>query len=134
MIKINPEFFVDQINSSINTGIAGLCPIVSIQKKLVRQNRFISTFSLSDSRSYYFNTIVPARCVDFRGMMECVLDALILNGILPHDVLMGSLLQNTSIAYIESLHAPFDKVAYIAEKSKWNGGKARRNSTGGHAG
>lgn len=64
--------------------------------------------------------IVPARCVDFRGMMECVLDALILNGILPHDVLMGSLLQNTSIAYIESLHAPFDKVAYIAEKSKAN--------------
>lgn len=120
LIKINPEFFVDQINSSINTGIAGLCPIVSIQKKLVRQNRFISTFSLSDSRSYYFNTIVPARCVDFRGMMECVLDALILNGILPHDVLMGSLLQNTSIAYIESLHAPFDKVAYIAEKSKAN--------------
>lgn len=120
LIKVNPESFIDQINSSINVGIAGLCPISSIQKKLVRQNKLISSFSLSDSRSYYFNTIVPAKCVDFRGMMECVLDALILNGVFPHDVLMGSLLQNTSIAFIESLHAPVDKAAYIVEKSRAN--------------
>ena len=120
LIKVNPDSFIEQLNSIINTGIVGICPISSIRKKLVRQNKVINTFSLSDSRTYYHNTIAPAGCVDFRGMMECVLDALILNGVFPHDVLMGSLLQNTNIAYIESLHAPRDKVAYIAEKNRAN--------------
>lgn len=120
LIKVDPDSVIEQINSSINVGIAGICPISSIQKKLVRQNRLINTFSLTDSRTYYHNTIVPAGCLDFRGMMECVLDALIMNGILPYDVLMGSLLQNTNIAYIESLHAPADKAAYIVEKNRAN--------------
>lgn len=119
-IKVDPDSFIEQVNSSVNAGIAGLCPISSIKKKLVRQNKFITTFSLLDSRAYYHNTIVPAQCSDFRGMMECVLDALILNGVFPHDVLMDSLLQNTNIAYIESLHTPIDRAAYIVEKNKAN--------------
>ncbi len=120
LIKADPETFIAQIDSSVNVGIAGICPISSISKKLVRQNKSITTFSLSDSRTYFYSTIVPARCVDFRGMMECVMDALILNGVFPHDVLMSSLLQNTNIAFIESLHAPYDKAAYIIEKNKAN--------------
>ena len=120
LIKENPDPFIEQVISSVNVGIAGLCPISYIKKKLVRQNKFISNFSLLDSRTYYNDTIVKNGCVDFRGMMECVLDALILNGIFPYDVLMGSLLQNTNIAYIESLHAPIDKAAYIIEKNKAN--------------
>lgn len=120
LIKGNPDPFIEQIISSVNVGIAGLCPISSIKKKLVKQNKLIHTFSLADSRTYYNNTIVPAGCVDFRGMMECVLDALILNGIFPHDVLMGSLLQNTNIAYIESFQSSIDKAAYIVEKNKAN--------------
>lgn len=118
LIKVNPETFIEQINHSINVGIEGICPIKSIRKKLIKSNKMVTPFSLADSRDYYFNKIVPARCVDFRGMMECVLDALILNGVIPHDVLMSSLLQNTRIAYIESLHTPIDKAAYVVEKHK----------------
>lgn len=120
LLKADPDSFVEQMNAGFNVGIAGLCPISSIKKKLVRQNRVINSFSLADSRRYYHDTIVPAGCVDFRGMMECVLDALILNGVFPHDILMGSLLQNTKIAYIESLHTPRDRAAYIVEKSRAN--------------
>lgn len=116
-LKSSPDSFIEQVNLSVNVGVAGLCPITSITKKLVRQNTNITTFSLEDSRNYYFNTIVPAKCIDFRGMMECIIDALILNGVFPHDVLLGSLLQNTNLAYIESLHAPVDKAAYLVEKS-----------------
>lgn len=119
-LKSSPDSFIEQVNLSVNVGVAGLCPITSITKKLVRQNTNITTFSLEDSRNYYFNTIVPAKCIDFRGMMECIIDALILNGVFPHDVLLGSLLQNTNLAYIESLHAPVDKAAYLVEKSKAN--------------
>lgn len=32
--------------------------------------------------------------------------ALILNGVFPHDVLLGSLLQNTNLAFLAAFHAP----------------------------
>ena len=120
LLKSAPDAFIDQVNMSVNVGVKGLCHISSIKKKLVRQNKIITTFSLSDSRDYYHNIIVPALCVDYRGMMECIIDAMILNGVFPHDVLMASLLQNTSLAYIESLHAPIDKGSYLVEKNKAN--------------
>lgn len=120
MLKIDPEPFLEQILQSINVGIAGVSPISAIKKKLVRQNLDVTTFSLADSRDYYKNTIVPGGSSDSRGMMECILDAMILNGVFPYDVLLGSLLQNTNIAYVETLHAPVDKAAYIVEKYKAN--------------
>lgn len=120
LLRADPEAFIEQINTTINSGIEGLCPIASIKKKLIKKNVIMDSFSLTDSRNYYYDTIVPAKCKDFRGMMECIIDALILNGVFPSDVLFGSLLQNTSIAYIESLHAPYDKAAYMVEKSKAN--------------
>lgn len=120
IISTNPELFIDQLNDSINVGVSGLCPISSIKKKLIRKNREVHTFSLADSRDYYKNTIVPNGCTDYRGMMECVIDALIKNGVFPYDVLMSSLLLNTNIAYIESLHAPIDRCAYMVEKHKAN--------------
>lgn len=120
ILSTNPESFLEQLNDSINTGVLGLCPINAIKKKLIRKNREVITFSLSDSRDYYKNTIVPNGCTDYRGMMECVIDALVLNGVFPYDVLMGELLQNTKSAYIESLHAPLDRAAYIVEKHKAN--------------
>ena len=118
VLSINPESFIERLLISVNAGISGVCPIASIRKQLVRTGKDVTAFSLQDSRDYYKNTIVPSRCVDFRGMMECIIDAMILNGIFPYDVLMSSLLQNTSIAYIESLHTPIERAAYIIEKSK----------------
>ena len=118
MLKINPDSFVEQIQNAINSGIDGLCPITSIKKKLVKANSMVSPFSLSDSRDYYANVILPNGCKDYRGMMECVIDALVLNGVFPYDLLLDNLLQNTSLAYIESLKAPFEKAAYLIEKNK----------------
>lgn len=115
-----PDAFVNRLVNSLNTGVAGVCPISSIRKELVRKGSVVTSFSLKDSRDYYCNTIVPANCIDFRGMMECVLDALILNNVFPYDVLIDSLLMNTSVAYIESLHTPIDKAAFIIEKHNAN--------------
>ena len=120
LIKTNPDSFIRKINDSINVGVAGICRITSIRKKLVKKNEYIANFSLTDSRAYYSDVIVPAQCKDYRGMMECIIDALILNNILPYDVLLSALLTNTSVAYIKSLHAPFDKAAFIVEKNKAN--------------
>lgn len=120
IISVNPEAFLDRMVSSINVGIYGLSKISSITKKLVKSGRTVTTFSLSDARTYYQNTIAVAGCSDFRGMMECIIDALILNGVFPYDVLVGSLLMNTNLAYIESLHSPIIKASYMVEKHKAN--------------
>lgn len=120
LLKTDPSPFIEQVKNSINVGISGVSQIESIKKKLIRQNEDVTTFSLVDSRDYYVNNIVANGCVDYRGMMECVIDAMILNNIFPYDVLFGSLLQNTNIAYIEALHIPGDKAAYIVEKGKAN--------------
>ncbi len=120
ILKTNPESFIEQLKDSINVGVTGICPITSVRKKLIRRNKLVTSFSLADSRDYYKNTIVPNQCLDYRGMMECIIDALIQNGVFPYDVLMGNLLQNTNLAYINSLHAPFDRSAYLIEKHKAN--------------
>lgn len=120
IISVNPEVFLDRILSGINVGISGLCKISSITKKLVKSGKRVTTFSLRDSRTYYNNTIAAAGCSDFRGMMECIIDALVLNGVFPYDVLVGTLLMNTNLAYIESLHTPIIKASYMVEKHKAN--------------
>ena len=97
LLKTDPQPFIERILQSINVGIAGVSPVSTIKKKLIEKNLDITTFSLADSRDYFKNTIVPKGCLDFRGMMECVLDAIILNGVFPYDVLLGSLLLNSNI-------------------------------------
>lgn len=120
ILTINPDAFIEKALAGINVGISGLCKISSITKKLVKSGTNVASFSLADSRDYYKNTIVPAGCLDYRGMMECIIDALVLNKILPYDVLVGTLLTNTSLAYIESLHTPTIKAAYMVEKHNAN--------------
>lgn len=107
-LKSSPDSFIEQVNLSVNVGVAGLCPITSITKKLVRQNTNITTFSLEDSRNYYFNTIVPAKCIDFRGMMECIIDALILNGVFPHLELY-----QTNISLIMGTDPEYQLLSYV---------------------
>lgn len=116
----NPDSFIENLLSGVNVGIEGICPIKSISKKLVKKDKDVSTFSLPDSRTYYANTIARGGCKDYRGMMECVIDALILNRVFPYDVLLGSLLCNTGIAYIEGLRDTTKKAAYLVEKHEAN--------------
>lgn len=120
VINVNPEEFLKGILLSINVGVSSLCKISSITKRLVKSGKPVTTFSLCDSRIYYQNTIVPYGCLDYRGMMECVVDALVLNKVFPYDILMSSLLMNTNLAYVESLHTPIAKASYMIEKHRAN--------------
>lgn len=120
VLTVNPDTFIERMVSGINVGISGLCKISSITKKLIKSGKTVMPFSLADSRNYYKNTIIPAGCRDYRGIMECVIDAMILNGIYPYDVLVDSLLMNTNLAYTETLSVPIRKAAYMVEKQKAN--------------
>lgn len=116
IIISNPDIFGKNLLTSVNVGIKGICPIKEIKKTLVFSGKEITSFSLVDSRDYFKNIIIKAGLLDYRGMMECIIDATILNGILPQDVLMGSLLTNTNVTYIESQNKPRTKAAFLVKK------------------
>lgn len=119
-LKLDPSDFVNSTIDGINTGIEGVCNISKIYKKFLISGKTVDEFTLEDSRNYYSDVIVANKCLDYRGMMECILDAIILNGVFPYDVLMDSILLNTSTAFIESLHTPIDKASFLVEKYKAN--------------
>lgn len=83
IIISNPDIFGKNLLTSVNVGIKGICPIKEIKKTLVFSGKEITSFSLVDSRDYFKNIIIKAGLLDYRGMMECIIDATILNGILP---------------------------------------------------
>lgn len=120
IVESSPNSFIENLLSGVNVGIEGICPIKSISKKLVKKDKLVSNFSLSDSRMYYTNTIAAGGCKDYRGMMECIIDALILNQVFPYDVLLGFLLCNTKIAYVEGLRDVTKRAAYLVEKHEAN--------------
>lgn len=112
------EVFFEHIRSRINTGAEALSNIAGIQKVLVNSGRIVNPFTLEDSRNYYENTIVPNRCTVHRGIAESVIDAVVLNGIFPHDVVMASLLTNTNVARVESYLDPTEHASYLVERER----------------
>ena len=112
------QAFFEHMKNRINTGVAALSNITAIQKVLVNSGRVVTPFTLEDSRDYYITSIIPARCVEHKGILEGIIDAVILNGIFPHDVSLASLLTNTNIARIESYLDPTDHASYLVERDR----------------
>jgi MoxR-like ATPase len=112
------QAFFENTKNMINTGALALNNIAGIQKILVNSGRVATPFTLADSRNYYANTIVPAGCVEHKGIIECVIDAIILNGVFPHDVVMASLLTNTNVARVESDTTPTEYASYLVEQDR----------------
>ena len=102
IITGEPESFFESIVSKFNTGISGLSRVTSIRKMLANSGTIISPYNLSDTIDYYRSAIIPGGCSDNKGMLESVIDAIILNGVFPHDVALTALLMNTEIAAIPS--------------------------------
>lgn len=102
IITGNAEVFFESIKSMLNTRISGLNRISAIRKIMANSGNVVSPYSLADTIAYYRSTIIPGRCSDNKGMLESVIDAIILNEIFPHDVALSALLMNTEIAAIPS--------------------------------
>lgn len=110
--------FFEQIKNRINTGVEALSNVTSIQKVLINSGRVVTPFTLTDSRDYYANTIIPAGCVEHKGIIENVIDAIILNGIFPYDVSLSSLLTNINVARVESHTIPTEYASYLVEADR----------------
>lgn len=102
IITGDPEDFFESVKAMFNTGISCLNRITSIRKIMANSGDIVSPYSLADTTAYYRNTIIPGHCSDNKGMLESVIDAIILNGIFPYDLVLSTLLMNTEIAAIPS--------------------------------
>lgn len=118
MLTSNPQAFFEGTKNKINTGIASLSNIVDIKKVLVNSGRVITPFSLSDSKNYYVSTIIPGKCSDHKGILESIIDAIVLNEIIPHDVAFSSLLANTKVASVLSKTTPTEYASYLVERDE----------------
>jgi MoxR-like ATPase len=114
------QAFFENTKNMINTGVVGLNNIAGVQKILVGSGRVVAPFSLADSRNYYTTSIIPAGCTEHKGIVESVIDAVVLNGIFPQDVIMASLLTNTNVARVESNTTPTEYASYLVEADHAN--------------
>ncbi|NFH70524.1 AAA family ATPase [Clostridium botulinum] len=110
------EDFFDTIKSSINTGIKGLNNIADIKKIMVNSGKEVIPYSLIDTKNYFLTTIIPGHCTDHKGILESVIDAIILNGVLPYDIAVSSLLMNTDVAAVPSKSVPVSYASYLVNK------------------
>ncbi|MFS0594432.1 AAA family ATPase [Cytobacillus horneckiae] len=120
MLTGDLEAFFEKTKNMINTGVASLNNIADIKKIMVKSGSVVTPFSLLDSKNYYISTIIPGGCKEHRGIMECVIDAIVLNGVFPYDVAFSSLLTNTNVATVESNTTPTEHASYLVEKNRAN--------------
>lgn len=113
------ERFFSDMADRIGGGIAAAeSRIVSMEKILYRSGRAPAVFTLEDSRDYYVRTILPNRCGEHRGIMECILDVMILNGIFPYDMLMAELFGNTNVVRFAHRTRPGRYAAFLCEDTE----------------
>ncbi|MBU3134400.1 AAA family ATPase [Clostridium gasigenes] len=112
------ESFFSTIESTINTGIASLNNITDIQKIMVNLGETVAPYSLSDTKDYYKTEIIPGHCSDYKGILESVIDAIVLNGVFPYDIATASLLMNVDIASVPSKTSPVTYAAYLVKKQE----------------
>lgn len=117
---INGELtnFFNTIEAMLNTGVATLNNICNVQKVMAETENPISSFSLADTINYYITEIIPNKSVDHKGILESVVDAIVLNGVFPLDMAVSALLTNINLIGIPSKTTPVTYASYIVEKSE----------------
>ncbi len=132
MIGGDLEAYKKSLIGMLNTGVAGLNNIAGIRKVMCNSGVPVTPYSLADTKRYYEDEIIPNRCSDYKGILESVIDAVVLNGVLPGDVATDSLLFNVEIASVPSKTVPSTYAAYLVklrDAANYYYETARRNTT-----
>ena len=108
----------DQVNDMINVGILGQNRICSVRKIFINSESEVQPFNFDDSRDYFWRTIAENALNDSKSVLEYFIDAMLLNNILPVDMVMSSILTNTTIAKIECEDNPGHFASFLLEKER----------------
>lgn len=112
------DTFFEDSSSKINVGITSSSNIADVKKIFYKSQKNVSVFSLQDSKNYYENTIVPNGCKEHRGIIESVIDAIFLNDIFPHEIVLSNILRNTNIVRFEDITKPGNYSAFIVKATE----------------
>ncbi len=115
IISGNIESFEQTLRSKLNMGVAGLNHISNIQKIMVNSGDRVDPYSLEDTINYYEREIIPNHCSDYKGLLESVIDAVVLNGVFPNDIATDSLLFNLEVASVPSKSMPVAHASYLVK-------------------
>ncbi len=117
ILRGNIEVYEKALESRLNVGISGLNRISDIKKVMVNSGERVEPYSLEDTVRYYETEIVSNRCSDYKGLLESVIDAIVLNGVFPCDIATDSLLFNIEIASVPSKSVPVAYASYLVKKN-----------------
>ena len=112
----------ENIENRINIGEITDSKISSVEKvfynyKNQKEEKY-DDYSLEDSKKYYDETILQEGCKEDRAIIENIIDAMFLNEILPKDIVLSDILQNTSSVRFENKTGSGEDAAFIVEEPK----------------
>lgn len=117
ILRGNVETYEKALESKLNTGITGLNRISDIRKVMVNSGERVEPYSLEDTVRYYETEIISNHCSDYKGLLESVIDAVVLNGVFPCDIVTDSLLFNIEIASVPSKSVPVAYASYLVKRN-----------------
>ena len=115
ILRGNIETYEKALKSKLNTGISELNRISDIRKVMINSGERVEPYSLEDTIRYYKTEIIANRCSDYKGILESVIDAIVLNGVLPRDISTDSLLFNIDVASVPSKSVPVAYASYLVK-------------------
>ena len=115
LLRGNIETYEKALKSKLNTGISELNRISDIRKVMINSGERVEPYSLEDTIRYYKTEIIANRCSDYKGILESVIDAIVLNGVLPRDISTDSLLFNIAVASVPSKSVPVAYASYLVK-------------------
>lgn len=115
IIHGNIDSFERSLTAKLNTGVSGLNRISDIRKVMINSGDRVAPYSLEDTIEYYEREIIPNHCSDYKGLLESVIDAVVLNGVFPSDIATDSLLFNIEVASVPSKSVPVAYASYLVK-------------------
>ena len=115
ILRGNIETYEKALKSKLNTGISELNRISDIRKVMINSGERVEPYSLEDTIRYYKTEIIANRCSDYKGILESVIDAIVLNGVLPRDISTDSLLFNIDVASVPIKSVPVAYASYLVK-------------------
>lgn len=122
------DTFFEDIENRINIGEITESKISSVEKVFYNYNADASEekeiiykdYSLANSKEYYDGTILKNKCKEHRTIVENIIDAMLLNEILPKEIVLSDILRNTSVVRFENRTSSGEDAGFIVEESKCN--------------
>lgn len=110
------ELVFNQLNVGQSTGTT----VATVEKVFCGTYQTVTTFSMADSYDYYVNSIIPNGCTEHRTIIECIVDAIFLNGVFSVEKALSDIFLNISSIGFEHRTNPGTYVSFLVDENEQN--------------